>query len=247
VDPTTFQARARSFGPAAERYDRIRPHYPEAAIRWILGDAPLTVVDLGAGTGILTRQLVAIGHRVIPVEPDPGMRERLVAAGGGAPQPLAGSAEEIPLPDAQADAVVAGQAYHWFDPARAHPEIARVLKPGGVFGPLWNDRDEDVSWVVALSAVVHEREGASPGLPVNAGDPFGPVEQALFRQSVTHTPDTLVELMRSRSYHLIATPERQAEMDAAIRNLCATHPELAGRAEFELPYVTRTYRTHRLP
>jgi SAM-dependent methyltransferase len=246
VDPTTFQARARSFGPAAERYDRIRPRYPEAAIRWILGDAPLTVVDLGAGTGILTRQLAALGHRVIPVEPDPGMRARLAAA-GGAPQPLAGSAEAIPLPDAQAGAVVAGQAYHWFDPVRAHPEIARVLKPGGIFGPLWNDRDEEVSWVAALSTITGESEGNSPGLPTSAGDPFGPVEQAQFRQSVRHTPDTLVELMRSRSYHLVATPQRQAEMDAAIRNLCATHPELAGRAEFDLPYITRTYRTHRLP
>jgi SAM-dependent methyltransferase len=246
VDPSTFQARARSFGPAAERYDRIRPRYPEAAIRWILGDTPLTVVDVGAGTGILTRQLVALGHRVIPVEPDPGMRERLVAA-GGAPGSRAGSAEEIPLPDASVDAVLAGQAYHWFDPARAHPEIARVLKPGGVFGPLWNDRDESVAWLAALSVIAHERHGAEepPALVVRAG--FGPVERALFRHSVTHTPETLVELMRSRSYYLTATPTRQAEMDAAIRNLCATHPDLAGRAEFELPYVTRTYRTRRLP
>jgi SAM-dependent methyltransferase len=246
VDPSTFQARARSFGPAAERYDRIRPRYPEAAIRWILGDAPLTVVDVGAGTGILTRQLAALGHRVIPVEPDPGMRERLVAA-GGAPEPRAGSAEEIPLPDASVDAVVAGQAYHWFDPARAHPEIARVLKPGGRFGPLWNDRDESVAWLAALSVIAHERHGAEepPALPVRAG--FGPVERALFRHSVTHTPDTLVELMRSRSYHLTATPARQAEMDAAIRTLCTTHPDLAGRPEFELPYITRTYRTYRLP
>ncbi len=246
MDPSTFQARARSFGPAAERYDRIRPRYPEAAIRWILGDAPLTVVDLGAGTGILTRQLVAFGHTVIPVEPDPGMRERLSGV-GGAPEPRVGSAEEIPLADGSVDAVVAGQAYHWFDPARAHPEIARVLKPGGVFGPLWNDRDEDVSWVAALSRVMGETEGASPGLVTHPGAVFGPVEQALFRHSVSHTPDTLVELMRSRSYHLVATPERQAAMDAAIRDLCATHRDLAGRAEFGLPYVTRTYRTRRLP
>jgi SAM-dependent methyltransferase len=246
VDPSTFQARARSFGPAAERYDRIRPRYPEAALRWILGDTPLTVVDLGAGTGILTRQLAALGHRVIAVEPDPAMRERLAAV-GGAPEPRAGSAEEIPLADASVDAVVAGQAYHWFDRARAHPEIARVLRPGGVFGPLWNDRDESVSWVAALSTVIEETEGASPGLVTTADDPFGPVEQKLFRQSVRHTPGTLVELMRSRSYHLVATPARQAEMDAAIRNLCATHPDLAGRSEFDLPYVTRTYRTHRLP
>jgi SAM-dependent methyltransferase len=246
VDPTTFQARARSFGPAAERYDRIRPRYPEAAIRWILGDAPLTVIDLGAGTGILTRQLVALGHEVIPVEPDPGMRERLNEV-GGAPEPRAGSAEEIPLADGCVDAVVAGQAYHWFDPARAHPEIARVLKPGGVFGPLWNDRDEDVSWVAALSRAAIDRPPVKEAPPVEGGPWFAPVERAEFRHSVTHTPDTLVELMRSRSYHLTATPERQAAMDAAIRDLCATHPELTGRPEFELPYITRTYRTRWLP
>jgi SAM-dependent methyltransferase len=245
VDPSTFHAHARSFGPAAERYDRIRPRYPEAAIRWILGDTPLTVIDVGAGTGILTRQLVALGHRVIPVEPDPAMRERLVAA-GGAPEPRAGSAEEIPLPDASVDAVVAGQAYHWFDPARAHPEIARVLRPGGVFGPLWNDRDEDVPWVAALSRVAINRPPAKEAPPVAGGPWFGPVERAEFRHSVTNTPETLVELMQSRSYHLTATPAQQAEMDAAIRDLCATHPELAGRAEFELPYITRTYRTRRL-
>src|SRR5436309_15901895 len=106
---------ALSFGPAAARYDRIRPSYPTAAVRWLIGDAPVRVVDLGAGTGILTRQLVALGHDVTPVEPDPQM-----AALSGA---VIGSAEKIPLPDGAVDAVVAGQAYHWFDRERAHPEI----------------------------------------------------------------------------------------------------------------------------
>jgi SAM-dependent methyltransferase len=247
VDPSTWQAQARSFGPAADLYDRVRPRYPAEAIRWILGDRPLTVVDLGAGTGILSRQLVGLGYEVIPVEPDPGMRAKLSEA-GGAPEAVEGSAEAIPLPDASVDAVVAGQAYHWFDPGKAHPEIARVLKPGGVFGPLWNERDEAAAWVGALSEILGERRGPE-GTPEETLRPLGPlfaaVERTDFRHSVTHTPETLLELVRSRSFYLTADPAKRAAVDAAVRDLCDTHPDLAGRDEFELPYVTIAYRAHR--
>lgn len=246
MDSRRWQTQARSFGPAADLYDRIRPRYPVEAIRWILGDAPATVVDLGAGTGILSRQLAGLGYRVIPVEPDAGMRAKLDEA-GGAPPAVDGSAEAIPLPDASVDAVVAGQAYHWFDQAKAHPEIARVLTPGGVFGPLWNERDEDVAWVAALSEIIDtHRTGDSPDeVAASIGPLFTPVERADFRHSVAHTPDTLVELVRSRSYYLTAEPAERAAIEAAVRDLCATHPDLAGRAEFELPYVTFAYRAYR--
>ncbi|MGC9668180.1 class I SAM-dependent methyltransferase [Planosporangium sp. 12N6] len=248
MDPSIRKANALSFGPAADLYDRIRPRYPVEAIRWILGDRPLTVVDLGAGTGILSRQLAGLGHRVVPVEPDPGMRARLGAA-GGAPAAVEGSAEAVPLPDASVDAVVAGQAYHWFDPDTAHPEIARVLRPGGVFGPLWNERDVTVPWVAALSQILDEhRDTSATEQTVHPlGPRFTPVERASFRHAVTHTPDTLVELVRSRSFYLTATPDGRAAVDAAVRDLCATHPGLAGRGEFALPYVTNAYRAYRTP
>jgi SAM-dependent methyltransferase len=243
MDPSTWQAQARSFGPAADLYDRVRPRYPIEAIRWILGDRPLTVVDLGAGTGILTRQLVGIGYEAIPVEPDPGMRRKLSET-GGAPAALEGSAEAVPLPDASVDAVVAGQAYHWFDHERAHAEIARVLKPGGVFGPLWNERDDEVPWIAALSEILGER--AAPEETVRPLGPlFTAVERASFRHAVTHTLQTLLELVRSRSFYLTAEPARRAEVDAAVRDLYATHPDLAGRDEFELPYVTNAFRARR--
>jgi SAM-dependent methyltransferase len=228
-----------SFGPAAERYDRIRPSYPVDAIRWIVGDEPVRVVDLGAGTGILSRQLIALGHEVVPVEPDPRM-----AALSGA---VLGTAERIPLPDASVDAVVAGQAYHWFDRVRAHPEIARVLKPGGVFGPVWNDRDERVPWLAALSALMDERRGATEAQPTDFGAWFAAVEEARFHHEVTQTPETLVELMRSRSYYLTAPETERQRIEADVRELCATHPDLAGKARFPLPYVTRAYRARRLP
>jgi SAM-dependent methyltransferase len=223
-------AQGRSFGTAAELYDRIRPGYPVEAITWILGDRPVRVVDLGAGTGILTRQIAALGHDVTPVEPDDRMRP----AGG-----LAGTAEAIPLPDSSVDVIIAGQAYHWFDPARAMPEIARVLRPGGRFGALWNDRDKAVPWVARLSEIKGERGRVVEVAPHPL---FGPVERETFGQAVPHTPDSLVDLMSSRSYFITATPARQAEIEAAIRELCATHPDLAGRDEFALPYVTRAYR-----
>ncbi len=234
-----WQHRGRSFGPAAERYDRIRPSYPVEALRWILGDQPSRVVDLGAGTGILTRQLVALGHEVIPVEPDPAMRALIPAELA----PRDGTAEAIPLPDASVDAVVAGQAYHWFDQDKAHPEIARVLRPGGVFGPLWNERDDSVDWIRQLSLVADDTgKCGGPHVVHSLGPHFTAVERREFRHATTHTVDSLVELMRTRSYYLISMVQRQREIEAAIRQLVATHPDLAGRDTFEPWYVTDTYR-----
>src|SRR4051812_12101086 len=135
------QRRAQSFGGVADDYHRARPGYPVEAVRWLLGSSPLDVVDLGAGTGKLTAVLVGEGHRVVAVEPLEPMRSRLVAALPATPA-LEGSAEEIPLPDGCADAVVVGQAFHWFDVEPALREIARVLRPGGTLGLLWNARDE---------------------------------------------------------------------------------------------------------
>jgi SAM-dependent methyltransferase len=247
MDREAWQQRGQSFGPAADRYDRIRPGYPVEALRWILGDEPRRVVDLGAGTGILSRQLHALGHGVVPVEPDRGMRARLAAV--SPITALDGSAEAIPLPDASVDAVVAGQAYHWFDPERANAEIARVLRPGGVVAALWNDRDASVEWLARLTEIaddiahVRHRDDAAPA--TGFGPLFDPVEVATFRHVTRHTADTLVELVTSRSYYLTARPERQRAIVAAVRELVATHPQLAGRDEFDLPYVTVVYRATR--
>jgi len=119
-----------SFSAVAEAYERARPEYPEAAAAWLTGEPPRDVVDLAAGTGKLTRVLVRLGHRVTAVEPLPEMLDQLRAAVPEA-EPVIGRAESMPLADGFADAVVAGQAYHWFDPDPALVEIARVLRPGG--------------------------------------------------------------------------------------------------------------------
>lgn len=250
---TSDPERALSFGQAAEHYDAIRPTYPAEAIRWALGDSDResastgSIVDLGAGTGLLTRAIVAVTTAaVIPVEPDAGMRAQLTRATARI-TPLAGSAEAIPLPDASVDAVLVGQAYHWFDKERAHPEIARVLRPGGVFAPMWNIRDETVPWVAEYTRRVSDTRDGDPHEGGTAqirqprlGPDFAPVSLRRFRHAVEMNAESLVALLASRSYYLTATPERQADLRRDIAELAATLPEI-----FEMPYETYVYRTVR--
>src|SRR5262245_3773492 len=126
MDREERERRAGSFGGVAEVYERARPGYPEDAARWLAGADPRDVVDLAAGTGKLTRSLVALGHRVTAVEPLPEMLAQLRTA---VPEAVAvtGSAESMPLADGAIDVVTVAQAFHWFDQAAALREIARVL------------------------------------------------------------------------------------------------------------------------
>jgi SAM-dependent methyltransferase len=136
---------ARSFDLAAEEYERTRPDYPAAVLEGLPVPAGATVLDLGAGTGKLTRLLVRRYSRVIAVEPLDGMRAILENVVPQA-ESLAGRAEQIPLADASVDAVFAAQAFHWFATDEALTEIARVLRRGGVFCLVWNSPDESRAW-----------------------------------------------------------------------------------------------------
>lgn len=244
----TDSTEALSFGAAAADYDRYRPRYPEAALRWAVAGlaAPVRTVDLGAGTGIVTAGLLALGHEVTAVEPDPGMRAQFAAVLPGTPA-LAGSAESVPLPDGYADAVLVGQAYHWFDRERAHPEIARVLRPGGTFAAVWNLRDDRVGWVTELNRIAEIGDTVDHLRATVAG--FGPrfasPEWAEFGQVTRLTPDDLLGMVRTRSHYLTAEPARRREVDGQLRELLATHPDLAGRDTIDLPYRTLVARAHR--
>ena len=135
-----------SFGAVAADYDRLRPSPPPDAVDWLLPDRRDVVVDLAAGTGLLTRALAGkVGH-VIAVEPDERMRSVLQARSADV-EVLPGRGESIPLPDASADAVFVSSAWHWMDPSLAVPEIARVLRDGGRFGVIWTGRLRDIEWL----------------------------------------------------------------------------------------------------
>jgi SAM-dependent methyltransferase len=234
-----------SFGPAAAHYDSVRPTYPAEAVRWALGPGVGgTVVELGAGTGLLTRVIAGLdGTTVIAVEPDELMRAQLAASTPGITA-RDGSAESIPVGDGEVDAVIAGQAYHWFDRDKAHPEIARVIRPGGVFAPIWNIRDSSVPWIAEYTRIVGDNQGgAHDGWLGDAdfGPWFGPVRQEIFRHDVPIDRAGLVRLVQSRSYYLTATPARQQELVEAIGALAETLP-----STFDLPYLTVCYQATKL-
>jgi SAM-dependent methyltransferase len=229
-------------------YDRGRPTYPVEAVAFALaplrGRPDLRALDVGAGTGKLTRVLCAAGVPTVAVEPAAGMRKVLAHAVSKA-QVLAGSAEELPLPDASVDLVAVGQAFHWFDRAKALPELARVLRPGGRLALFYNARDEAVSWVRALDEIVGDHEhhgGAHREQDTAVMDPFGPEALGRFGQQQELNADLLVELVSSRSYVIRQAPEERAALLERIRALTRTHPELVGRQHFFMPYITTVAR-----
>lgn len=230
-----------AFAEVAGAYERGRPGYPEEAVRWLAGDKPRDVVDLGAGTGKLTRALVQLGHRVTAIEPLPEMLELLPAAAPGAFATL-GNAEVIPLPDAHADVVTCAQSFHWFDHRRALPEIARILRPGGRLALVWNTRDEEDPWVARLSALIgNEAVGEDDStVPIDASGLFGPVETATFRFEQQLDRDTLLELVLSRSYCAKLPPD---EREPILRAVGELYDETAEAEEVRLPYLTECFRT----
>jgi SAM-dependent methyltransferase len=231
-----------AFASVADAYERARPGYPEEAVRWLVGDEPVDVVDIGAGTGKLTRVLVALGHRVTAVEPLAEMRTELEAAVPGVAA-LAGTAEGIPLPDASVDVVTCGQAFHWFDHARSLPQIARVLHPGGRVALVWNSRDDSDPWVAQLSAIIgNETVQESDLVPVSESGLFGPIEGARFPFEHMLDRDGLLDLVLSRSYCAKLPP---SEREPILRAVAALYDETAGPEGVRLAYVTECFRATR--
>ncbi|WP_297614938.1 class I SAM-dependent methyltransferase [Nocardia sp.] len=239
--------RAASFGAAAAAYAEHRPDYPAASIEWAL--APLggkespVVLDLGAGTGKLTEGLISLGAQVIAVEPDDGMRAELVRRFPGVTA-LAGAAEAIPLPDGSVDAVVAGQALHWFDQARAFPEIARVLRADGVFAAFWNIEDDRVEWVAGLKRVSRsdvslpppDEDGKLPAHPL-----FTDFEQSDFTHTHRRTAESLTATIGTHSHTVVIPREQRTELLDRIRTYLHSRLETAD-GEFDLPIRTKTIR-----
>ncbi|SED89787.1 class I SAM-dependent methyltransferase [Streptomyces sp. TLI_105] len=250
---------ASSFGAAAVAYAEHRPDYAQAAVRWALEPAPgPRVLDLGAGTGKLTAALVAMGVEVVAVEPDPAMLAELRRALPDV-RALPGSAEAIPLPDGSVDAVVAGNAMHWFDMAVAGPEIARVLTPHGVLAGLWNVMDDAVDWVAELARVsgtaavgprdtpaAWRAETADTHLPrTGEAARFGSPEQVAFPHGQRRTAESLAATLATRAGVLVMPePEREALL-GRIRAFLAGRPETAD-GEFTLPMQTGVLRVRRL-
>ena len=242
-DPTSSPApvdRARSFGSVAEAYDRGRPAYPADAVAWLAGGEARVVLELGAGTGKLTRELVDQGHAVFATDPDEAMlavlRERVPEVSA-----KVATAEEIPANDRSVDVVVVAQAFHWFDHEAALPEIARVLKPGGHVALVWNSRDERIPWVRRMGDILGRQDlDTSSSEHLVHSDLFGFMEEASFKHWQEIDRETILDMARSRSSFAVMDEDERERHLAEVR---AFYDDFGrGMDGMQIPYVTRCYR-----
>ena len=236
---------AEAFGAAAADYERARPSYPAQAIETLKAEAGIgpgrRVCDLAAGTGKLTRLLVATGAKLVAVEPVPGMRAQLAEV---LPEidVLDGTAESMPLADASVDAVTVAQAFHWFKFEPALTEIRRVLAPGGSLAILFNQRDERVPWVKTWNDVIewHSRRIAyyqnTDWTALLQGNGFVDVGYRSTEWNQPLTRDLLAARVRSVSYIADEAPKVQQEYVDRVLALVEGFPDT-----FPLPYVTHVW------
>jgi SAM-dependent methyltransferase len=244
-------AATAGFGRAAEAYERSRPDYPVEAVDRLIQELEITrdcsILDLGAGTGKLTRMMVPTGARITAVEPVESMRRALARAVPEAAV-TAGTAESIPVADGAFDAAMSAQAFHWFAGDRALAEIHRVLRPHGRLALLWNLRDESVDWVRRLTGIIDRFQNDAPSertgewrRAFSATELFGTLHQRRFHHRQELDVDGLIERIESVSYIAVLPEADRARVLDEVRELGRSHPDLAGRDRFDLPYVTDLY------
>jgi len=250
-----WSLRALSFGAIAEDYDRFRPGPPPDAIDWALSRPRDSAVDIGAGTGALTRLLVSRIRNIVAVEPDPRMGAVLAARVARA-NVLVGRAEALPLRNASVDAVVGSSMWHWVDEERAATEAARVLRPGGVLGLLWSGPDRSHGWLADLLAAQGRALASRAGnatarrhrhevhLPADA--PFAVPETHTLEWSLAVTPEQLIGLAGTYSGYIVLPEAERTRLRDQLGDLVRNHTALAGRQTIELPMRCTCWRTVRL-
>lgn len=241
---------AAGYAVAGDDYERARPTYPPAAIdalrRALDLGAGSVVVELGAGTGKLTRQLASDAGLWVATEPVAAMRDRLLAATDG--PVVASTAEAVPVAAGRADTVVAATAFHWFRGPEALAEIARVLRPGGGLGLLWNNPDRSVDWVAEIWSIVDGYRGPVPGNrdkrwedAFSTTAAFGPLRNARFHHAVALDVDGLLARVGSISFIASLPGAERERVFASARDIVAGTPALAGAEVIHLPYLTDLY------
>ncbi|MDQ6752186.1 MAG: class I SAM-dependent methyltransferase [Actinomycetota bacterium] len=257
---------AGTFQDGGEHYDRVRPGYPADSVEWLLGGRipphlrggggsghpiestgrtppAVDVVDIGAGTGKFTGRLIERGLNVVALDPSRDMLSQLDRRFPTA-RTIVGTAEEMDLPDASMDAATVAQAWHWCDPLRASTEIARVLRPGGLLGLIWNQLDVSVPWVHRLSRIMHAGDVHRPHFRPVIGPEFTGLQSHLSGWAQPLTPPDIRELVKSRSYYLGADEASRMRVMANLRWYFREHLGHADDDVLQLPYLTQTWRAH---
>jgi len=265
--------RSASFGDVASHYERYRPGPPVAAVDWILPASVGTVVDLGAGTGALTRLLVGRADEVVAVEPDDRMRSVLAQNLSGI-RAVPGRGESIPLPDGAADAVLASSSWHWMDPVPTLREVGRVLVPGGVLGAIWSGPDPEGPFLVQAQALLAERSkgGADQSSPDAAGDPptselaslimgdaqrptstleippgvpFDQPEHKVIRWDVALDADDLIGMLGTFSWFITMPEETRDAVMAEARRLLSSFLGVEGETTVDVAFRCDAWRSRR--
>ncbi|WP_328528306.1 class I SAM-dependent methyltransferase [Nocardioides sp. NBC_00368] len=236
---------ARSFGSVADSYDRGRPSYPVDAVKWLVGEEPCSILELGAGTGKLTEVLVGLGHDVFATDPDDAMLDILSEKLPDV-RATSGTAEQIPTGDGLYDVVVVGQAFHWFDHARALAEVGRVLRTDGRLAVIQNERDERIPWVRKLGRLIGKQDSDfDPTKILDDSGLFSAVESQTFRHWQVVDRHSIQDLVLSRSN--VAVLKREAQ-DHKRREVLAFYDDYGrGMDGMQLPYHCRAWRTQVLP
>lgn len=273
LPPHEKQRLSGSFGDVASDYERYRPGPPAAAVDWILPGKVRTAVDLGAGTGALTRLLADRAEEVVAIEPDDRMRSVLTDRMPGV-RAIMGRGESMPLPDGCADAVLASSSWHWMDPAAALPEVARVLVPGGVLGAIWSGPDTEGAFFVQAQALLAARSGrgvdqqsaggadaASAGglanlvtgdasrpastLEILAGMPFDQPEHEVFRWDVALDADALIGLLGTFSWIITMPDDTREAVIAEARRLLGELLGVVGDVTVDVAFRCEAWRSWR--
>jgi SAM-dependent methyltransferase len=214
-----------SFGNVAETYHRVRPPYSQQLLdraqEALELEPDARVLDLAAGTGRLTRELSRRFREVVAVEPD----ERMRALHGTA---LAGSAEAIPLEDGSVDAIFVGEAFHWFDPTAALPELARVLRPRGGLAIIsthwWETEPALPDQALGPLREPYERSSLQRRPPWHEHEAFGkspfePLRYERANEEMTIAADDLLTLYSTTSSLASLDPEERTALFAKVRPL----------------------------
>lgn len=256
------QDKASSFGTIAEDYDRWRPRPKPAVAEWLLPEDAQRVVDLGAGTGALSRLLVGRVPDLVAVEPDVRMR-RVLARNVPQATVLEGRGEELPLPDASVDAVLVSSAWHWMDVDATVAEVARVLRPGGVLGVAWAGVNWDSDWFTQLRKSVPQDRllEHGPGLlgllgnrdaprerhvvHLPAGAPFGAPERTMLHWTETLSADHLVRMFGTFSGVIVLPDDQRRVVLDEAREVLRRYAGLEADASVVLPFGAACWRAAR--
>ncbi|HEX4127752.1 MAG TPA: class I SAM-dependent methyltransferase [Acidimicrobiales bacterium] len=269
LSPETKAARAGSFGGAASLYERYRPGPPTAAVDWVLPERVRMVVDLGAGTGALTRLLVGRAEEVVAVEPDDRMRAVVAEAVPGA-RAVAGRGEAIPLPDGSVDAVLASSSWHWMDTVPTLLEVARVLVPGGTLAAMWSGPDPDSGLIAqaqallrgegagdaagagidaqsqaALSAAISDQNNLISALEIPTGAPFDQPEQTVITWDVALNADELIGLLGTFSWVILMEEEARERLFDTARRVLRDMLGVSGDVTVDIGYRADVFKARR--